>query len=88
MYCGLEGIVALTIAILSDNIDSQEAAFIELDRRLEGKKGRNRIDYDQLIYLNETGMSPEDIAKMLGVKRQTVISYICRARKKQNKIQI
>lgn len=82
MYCGIEGIITLTIAIINENIDTQEAAFAELDRRIGGRKTRNRFNPEEVISLRESGLSVRQIANVLGIKPETLYSQMSRARRK------
>lgn len=82
MYCGIEGCIALTIAIISDNIYTQEQAFAELDRRLGNRKKRYKQNPEEITSLRELGMTARDIAGILGIKPSSLYSYMSRARRK------
>lgn len=82
MYCGVEGCIALTIAIISDNIYTQEQAFAELDRRLGDRRKRYKQNPEEIISLRELGMTVRGIAEVLGVKPDSLYSYMSRARRK------
>lgn len=86
MYCGIEGCIALIIAIISDNIYTQEQAFAELDRRLAGRRKRYKKNPEEITSLKELGMTEREIAGVLGIKPNSLYRYISHARKKGIKI--